>query len=210
MAFQSAPQPLPPTTIHYSSSKTHRISPSVAHDFLSAYFDRAATDPSLQPDSTLSTHGPVSANAGSAPNLVIHNLKRVQAGLAGEVLGRDLTLARLDGEGGGPVFALKSREVGGDGEDWGGDGRRDWKEAVDNGWQDLEIYERAQEVMDVGEGEEGDQAQMSMQMQMDTDQGFEAGVGQETGVIDKEERKRKKKERRKEEKRAKSKTTTTG
>ncbi|QSS62214.1 hypothetical protein I7I51_04391 [Histoplasma capsulatum] len=185
MAFQSAPQPLPPTTIHRSSSKTHRISPSVAHDFLSAYLDRAATDPSLQPDSTLSTHGPVSANAGSAPNLVIHNLKRVQAGLAGE--------------------------VGGDGEDWGGDGRRDWKEAVDNGWQDLEIYERAQEVMDVGEGEgeEGDQAQMSMQMQMDTDQGFEAGVGQESGVIDKEERKRKKKERRKEEKRVKSKATTT-
>ncbi|EDN07699.1 predicted protein [Histoplasma mississippiense (nom. inval.)] len=160
MAFQSAPQPLPPTTIHRSSSKTHRISPSVAHDFLSAYLDRAATDPSLQPDSTLSTHGPVSANAGSAPNLVIHNLKRVQAGLAGE---------------------------------------------------DLEIYERAQEVMDVGEGEgeEGDQAQMSMQMQMDTDQGFEAGVGQESGVIDKEERKRKKKERRKEEKRVKSKATTT-
>ncbi|KKZ64999.1 hypothetical protein EMCG_09079, partial [[Emmonsia] crescens] len=97
MAFQSTPHPLPPTTIHPSRTKTHRIPSSAAHDFLSAYLDRATTDPSLQPDSTLSGHGPVSANTGSTPNLIIHNLKRVQAGLAGEVLGRDLTFAKLEG-----------------------------------------------------------------------------------------------------------------
>ncbi|EQL38712.1 hypothetical protein BDFG_00259 [Blastomyces dermatitidis ATCC 26199] len=212
MAFQSTPHPLPPTTIHPSHTKTHRISPSAAHDFLSAYLDRAATDPSLQPDSTLSGHGPVSANTGSAPNLIIHNLKRVQAGLAGEVLGRDLTFARLEGQGGGAVFALQSREIGGDGEDWSGEGigRGRGKKMVDDGWQDLESYEREQEVVDAGNGdgeaEEGDQAQMPVPM----DVGGGSGAGQGIGAIDKEERKRRKKERRKEEKRAKFKTTTTG
>ncbi|OJD18738.1 hypothetical protein AJ78_01275 [Emergomyces pasteurianus Ep9510] len=214
MAFQSAPHPLPPTTIHPSRTKTHRIPPAAAHDFLSAYLDRATTDPSLQPDSTLSGHGPVSANTGSAPNLIIHNLKRVQAGLAGEVLGRDLTFAKLEGEGGGAVFALQSREVGGDGEDWGGEGhgtgRGKGRKAVDDGWQDLESFEREQEVVDAGEGdgegevEEGDQMQMRMRM----DGGGDGGDG--TAVIDKEERKRKKKERRKEEQRAKSKVVATG
>ncbi|PGH07702.1 hypothetical protein GX51_01711 [Blastomyces parvus] len=214
MAFQATPQPLPPTTIHPSRTKTHRISPSAAHDFLSAYLDRAATDPSLQPDSTLSGHGPVSANTGSAPNLIIHNLKRVQAGLAGEVLGRDLTFANLEGEGGGGVFALQSREVGGDGEDWSGEGmgRGKRKKLVDDGWQDLESFEREQEVVDAGNGdgdgeeEEGDRVPIPVPMDLDGG----SGAGQGVEAIDKEERKRKKKERRKEEKRAKSKATITG
>src|SRR5215471_15852061 len=102
MQPDSGPSPLPPTIVH----KSERISQSAALAFLAAYLDRAATDTSLQPAATLSTHGPVSGNTGSAPNLVIHNLKRVQAGLAGEFLGKDLTFAKLAGEG---VFELQSR-----------------------------------------------------------------------------------------------------
>lgn len=90
MATLTGPFPLPSTT-HLSS---RNISQSAAHDFLAAYLARAATDPALQPDSTLSNRGPVSANSGSTPNLIIHNLKRVQAGLAGEVLGRDLVFEK--------------------------------------------------------------------------------------------------------------------
>ncbi|KAJ5176221.1 uncharacterized protein N7482_002098 [Penicillium canariense] len=82
------PSALPPTTV--LSTKT--ISQSAAHDFLAAYLDRAGTDPSLQPNASISEHGPVSRTTAAAPNLILHNLKRVQAGLAGEVLGRDLTV----------------------------------------------------------------------------------------------------------------------
>ncbi|KAI5302186.1 hypothetical protein KEM55_001270, partial [Ascosphaera atra] len=88
----SGPAILPPTRILSEETVTQ----SAAHDFLAAYLDRAATDPALQPDSTLSGHGPVSANSGAAPNLIIHNLRRVQAGLAGQVLGKDPVFAKLD------------------------------------------------------------------------------------------------------------------
>ncbi|BDD56452.1 hypothetical protein MPDQ_006397 [Monascus purpureus] len=91
------PSALPPTTILSSQ----HISQSAAHDFLSAYLDRAATDPALQPSAFITEHGPVSRTTAAAPNLTLHNLKRVQAGLAGEVLGRDLTVAKpADGEQG--------------------------------------------------------------------------------------------------------------
>ncbi|KAJ6002634.1 hypothetical protein N7451_005181 [Penicillium sp. IBT 35674x] len=84
------PTSLPPTTIH----STQSISQSAAHDFLAAYLTRAATDPALQPNANISEHGPVSRTTAAAPNLILHNLKRVQAGLAGEVLGQDLTFAK--------------------------------------------------------------------------------------------------------------------
>ena len=89
------PTPLPPTTLH----TTTPISQSAAHDFLAAYLDRANTDPALQPNAAVSEHGPVSRTTASAPNLILHNLKRVQAGLAGETLGRDLTIVKMDMEG---------------------------------------------------------------------------------------------------------------
>ncbi|KAJ5112324.1 hypothetical protein N7532_000369 [Penicillium argentinense] len=89
MAAQ-VPVSLPPTTVQSIKS----ISQSAAHDFLAAYLDRAAQDPALQPNAGISEHGPVSRSTAAAPNLILHNLKRVQAGLAGEVLGRDLTVAK--------------------------------------------------------------------------------------------------------------------
>ncbi|KAJ5171528.1 uncharacterized protein N7500_004311 [Penicillium coprophilum] len=89
MATQG-PQALPPVTVQ----STQTISQSAAQEFLAAYLDRAATDPSLQPNASISEHGPVSRTTAAAPNLILHNLKRVQAGLAGELLGRDLTVAK--------------------------------------------------------------------------------------------------------------------
>lgn len=104
----TGPSPLPPTVILNSKS----ISQSAAHDFLAAYIDLAATDPAYQPNAGISEHGPVSRTTAAAPNLTIHNLKRVKAGLAGEVLGRDLALAKLE-EG----DAQQQRQVGTNG-DW--------------------------------------------------------------------------------------------
>lgn len=175
MATQG-PSPLPPTTI--LSSKP--ISQSAAHDFLAAYLDRAATDPALQPNASISEHGPISRTTAAAPNLILHNLKRVQAGLAGEVLGRDLTLAKINaGE------ALQG-------------------ESGDNVvWEDPTKHEQvaADDAMDDGEEERGED---------DEEQEQQLGrVGGEADehTVDKEERRRKKKERRLAEKRAKAKGT---
>lgn len=73
---------------------TASITQAQAQEFLAAYLDRAGTDPSLQPNASISEHGPVSRTTAAAPNLILHNLKRVQAGLTGELLGRDLTVAK--------------------------------------------------------------------------------------------------------------------
>lgn len=89
----NVPSALPPTFIGSSTP----ISQSAAHDFLAAYLDRANTDPALQPNAGISEHGPVSRTTAAAPNLILHNLKRVQAGLAGEVLGRDLSVIGDEG-----------------------------------------------------------------------------------------------------------------
>ncbi|KAL3492685.1 hypothetical protein BJX62DRAFT_236058 [Aspergillus germanicus] len=137
------PTPLPPTTI----LTTKPISQSLAHDFLAAYLDRATTDPALQPNAGISEHGPISRTTAAAPNIILHNLKRVQAGLAGEVLGRDLAIAKLK-EG------AKKAAQNGVGVDGAG------------GWEDKKQFEHGQEpekeqngvddVMDVAEeGETG-------------------------------------------------------
>lgn len=110
----TGPSPLPPTEI--LSSKP--ISQQAAHDFLAAYFERANIDPAYQPSAGISEHGPVSRSTAAAPNLILHNLKRVQAGLAGEVLGRDLSLANLNGESADATLQTKNAPAGeGDWED---------------------------------------------------------------------------------------------
>ncbi|EFR01677.1 hypothetical protein MGYG_04680 [Nannizzia gypsea CBS 118893] len=190
MAHQAGPSPLPATTI----LKSERISQAEAHEFLTAYLDRAASDPGFQPDSTLSPQGPIAAGVGSSPNLVIHNLKRVQAGLAGEVLGKDLIYAKLENEGGaaGGVFELHSHNAT-DGQNWGGK-KRDT--AAVTGWQDLQSYEREQ--TDIVEAGDGDEEVVAVEDNIEA-----VEDAQEEGKIDKEERKRRKKERRKQEQKAK-------
>ncbi|EZF29045.1 hypothetical protein TMEN_6099 [Trichophyton mentagrophytes] len=189
MASQAGPTPLPATTI----LKSERISQAEAHEFLTAYLDRAASDPGFQPDSTLSPQGPIAAGVGSSPNLVIHNLKRVQAGLAGEVLGKDLIYAKLENEGGaaGGIFELHSHNAT-DGQNWGGKKRE--TPAV-SGWQDLQSYEREQ--TDIVEAGDGDEEVVAVE------DNIEAVEDIQEGKIDKEERKRQKKERRKQEQKAK-------
>ncbi|KNG90815.1 hypothetical protein ANOM_000915 [Aspergillus nomiae NRRL 13137] len=61
--------------------------------------------PRIPTHAGISEHGPVSRTTAAAPNLTIHNLKRVKAGLAGEVLGRDLALAKLEEGDAQPVGA---------------------------------------------------------------------------------------------------------
>ncbi|KAL4808991.1 hypothetical protein BDV18DRAFT_133682 [Aspergillus unguis] len=167
------PTPLPPTTI----LTTQPISQTVAHDFLAAYLDRATTDPALQPNAGISEHGPVSRTTAAAPNIILHNLKRVQAGLAGEVLGRDLAIAEMK-EGAAQAQAQAQAQSG----------------DAEGTWEDKKQFEQEQgaEQNDVNVRDGEAEA-------MDVDQD-DAG---EAGTLDKDERKRLKKERRKAEKKAK-------
>lgn len=166
------PTPLPPTTI--LSSKP--ISQSVAHDFLAAYLDRATTDPALQPNAGISEHGPVSRTTAAAPNIILHNLKRVQAGLAGEVLGRDLAIAEMK-EG----AQAQAQAQSGNGE---------------GSWEDKKQFEQEQ-------GVEGNDVNVGGEEAMELDNTEVAHEGNAAGTLDKEERKKLKKERRKAEKKAK-------
>ncbi|OJJ44672.1 hypothetical protein ASPZODRAFT_134757 [Penicilliopsis zonata CBS 506.65] len=167
------PNPLPPTTI----LSTRPISQSAAHDFLAAYLDRAATDPALQPNASISEHGPVSRTTAAAPNLILHNLKRVQAGLAGEVLGRDLTFIKLGEDGNAQVVTV----------DPSADENALAQKAEGEGWEDAQQWQQRDEEADAAPQD--------------------ASEDPTAGALDKEERKRKKKERRLAEKRAKANAT---
>lgn len=170
MATHSGPLSLPATSVLESKA----LSKDAAHTFLTTYLDRAAHEPGLQPDSTLSGYGPVSANTGAAPNLIIHNLRRIRAGLAGELLGNDLTFSQLSEEGTAADCNI--------------------------GWQDMGAYEQGQEAIDVaGSDEEQDPTiQPSNEMEVEP---YEM---ESQTKVDKEERKKRKKERRKSEKQSKS------
>ncbi|QKX62682.1 uncharacterized protein TRUGW13939_09843 [Talaromyces rugulosus] len=171
----SGPNPVPPTQI----LTTRSISQSAALDFLSAYLDRAANDPSLQPSAMITEHGPISRTTAAAPNLTLHNLKRVQAGLAGETLGRDLTLST-----GSPPKPEEKEEA----EEGGADGVAQW--------EDMQKWE-----LEAGEGLTKDRSAdftNTTEAQVEVDQD---GMPVDA-PIDKEERKRRKKERKQLEKKA--------
>lgn len=145
---------------------------------MAAYLDRAATDPALQPNASISEHGPISRTTAAAPNLILHNLKRVQAGLAGEVLGRDLTLAKINaGE------ALQDEN--GNNVDW-----EDPSKFVEVAAEAAGEDDGDDEVL----GEDDEELEPQLEL-----------VEADNHVVDKEERKRKKKERRLAEKRSKAK-----
>ena len=81
---------------HHTSQ---RIVPSKALSLLSDYLAAASTDASLHPNALLTEAGPITPASGTHEmGLVLHNLKRVEAGLKGERLAADLTMGE-DGEG---------------------------------------------------------------------------------------------------------------
>ena len=176
--------------IHHHSTK--RVSTSIALSLLSAYLDAAATDPSLHPNALLTENGPITPSSGASSGLVLHNLKRVEAGMKGEHLGADLTLEEYGGEGlpdtigGHTIAGANETPVGGlqnEGQD------------LEGGWQDKEEFEREQ---DIEQGEIGKRDNAVEGNQMPKVK-VAKGAGHE---VDKDARKRRKKERRKKEREA--------
>ena len=177
----------PPHRLH-SSNQTP---PSEALTLLSAYLHAATTDPSLHPNALLTENGPITPSSGSATGLVLHNLKRVEAGLRGEHLAADLTFEKLGGKGLPDLMPnVGVLETGQEAASGAKKGQPNLD--MEGEWQDKEEFEREQEVVqgELGNRENG------------VDGGFEEEGGQVPRVRatkssnEIEERKKLKKERR--------------
>ncbi|KAI9814121.1 MAG: hypothetical protein M1832_006009 [Thelocarpon impressellum] len=124
--------PYPPQRTH----RIRRVSPATALVLVQTYLSASRTSAYLHPDALLTERGPQLA-ASEEGGLILHNLRRVEAGLRGETLGEpELYVEHADGGGG------MDEESNG----WEGAG-------AEGGWQDMDTYAREQEIEgDVGKG----------------------------------------------------------
>lgn len=127
------------------------ISTTEALQRLQSYLEATKSNPALLPNATLQADGP-KAQSESASNLVIHNLKRVEAGLRGEWLAPNLEL-EAEGTAGFESFPVMGNGQEGEDDDAG------------EGWQDLDEYQREQSIemgeiglRETGIGQEGEEA----------------------------------------------------
>lgn len=179
-----------PPAIHHTN--TH-ISTSKALSLLSAYLEATTTDPSLHPGAHLTEHGPVAPASGQNTGLVLHNLRRVEAGLRGENLGEDLTFRKYGGNGLPDLMPTGVAEDVSNHVHRGSFTEEQGDVEVAGEWQDKTEFERQQEVVqgDIGKRDNA------------IDGGFEDEGGLVPRVIatwdpiDKEARREAKKERNK-------------
>ncbi|KAL8914627.1 MAG: hypothetical protein Q9171_000808 [Xanthocarpia ochracea] len=179
--------------------ESQRISPSHTQQLISEFLEATTMDPSLHPNALLTENGPVVVSSGSV-GLVLHNLKRVEAGLRGEHLAADLTFKDFGGEG-LPAFTRdKIRNNGTETEE----SKAQADQAPAQGWQDKAEYEREQEVEQGELGLTGTALETPI---LNTRLGHEGGKiptvenPQGTSTVDRDERKRQKKEKRDQRKR---------
>ncbi|KAL8908839.1 MAG: hypothetical protein Q9207_000565 [Kuettlingeria erythrocarpa] len=179
-----------PPIRHHSS---YCVAPSQAQLVLAKFLEETAENASLHPNALLTEDGPI--NPSSSIGLVLHNLRRVEAGLQGEHLAADLSFTNF-GEEGLPNLTndvLMKDEV--DGERRNAHTEKD----LETGWQDKEEYEREQAIE---QGELGARSNASGDTTLGKGHGNEQGqipaVERADGVskMDKAERKRAKKAKR--------------
>ncbi len=130
--------------IHHHS--TNHIPTSTALSLLSAYLEATTTDPALHPNALLTDSGPITTSSGANIGLVLHNLKRVEAGLKGEQLGADLTFEKFGGEG-LPDLMVDHAFSEPSGILVGRPERQRQEQELEGEWQDKEDFERQQDVM---------------------------------------------------------------
>jgi hypothetical protein len=120
---------------NYRSIPSIPVDVETAHKYLEAYLEATKTSPYLLPNARLEPSGPTAGSSNSG--VTIYNLKRVEAGLRGEWLAPSLELE----ENNVPVA-----------EGLNGLGAKEADNMDTEGWQDLEEYQREQDVI---EGELG-------------------------------------------------------
>jgi hypothetical protein len=180
------------------------ISTEAALKRLQSYLSAIQHTPYLLPNATLQPDGP-RAQSESASNLVIHNLKRVEAGLRGEWLAPSLDLETAADETGGLNAEIS---IGGGGGGYGRSGGHATGQDEAEGWQDLDEYQREQSIeigevgpRETGIGQEGEEA---VQMEIEV-----LGKGARK-ALDKEEKRRRKKEKMMQEKKERHKKRAEG
>lgn len=119
----------------HHSKPSQPISPDIALAHLQAYLTASETTPYLLPNARIESSGPAAKD--SSTGLVLHNLRRVEAGLRGEWLAPSLELDSGDSLGGAAAHD-------------GADGNVEMAEGgiggVQEDWQDLGEYQREQSV----------------------------------------------------------------
>lgn len=172
---------------HTHSSK--RIAPSHALSILSSYLEAASAKAFYHPDAILTANGPITPATGAQNmGLVLHNLKRVEAGLKGEQLGADLDYEQYGGQGLPGLMPIPNGKPNGLAD--GIEGASGNANAADEGWQDKMEFDRQQDIV---QGEIGDRDN-AVGERRDAQSVPMVAPTQSTG--DKEERKRRKAERR--------------
>ncbi|KAL8882421.1 MAG: hypothetical protein Q9192_007587 [Flavoplaca navasiana] len=185
----------PPMRHHESQ----RISTSRAQHLLSKFLEATINDPSLHPNALLTENGPVVASSGST-GLVLHNVKRVEAGLRGEHLAADLTFKDYGGEG---LPALMSDQTPNAGIEID-DGHSEADQGSAHGWQDKAEYEREQTIEQGEVGPRHNALKQPVLYRRPSNERGEIPAVESAGLastVDKDERKRKKREKRDQKKR---------
>ncbi|KAF2429942.1 hypothetical protein EJ08DRAFT_265190 [Tothia fuscella] len=120
---------------------THPISLDVAKSYLNTYLSHSEAKPHLHPDSFLSPNGVTFSTYGSGGGITLHLLRRVAAGLAGEVLEEEL---EWEGDDAIVDSQIENAEYSGGG---GGGKKRKRGEGDVGGedWVDPEVFARQQE-----------------------------------------------------------------
>ncbi|KAF2134260.1 hypothetical protein P153DRAFT_372709 [Dothidotthia symphoricarpi CBS 119687] len=176
----------PPPHRHISTTP---ISLSAGSRMLEAYLAHSEAHPHLHPDALITPTGVTfSSHGGPMGGVVMHNLRRVAAGLRGEYLEPEATPepeADADVVADGAGAQKKARKVG--------------RAGAEEGWQDMARYEESQGMIQVGDlGErsnalqDGGEAPEIEATGGDGKRKIEDGEG---GKMDKEARKKAKKAR---------------
>ena len=179
----------PPHRIHSSI----RITPTDAAALLYAYLENATTDLSLHPNAILSENGPITPYTGSDTGLVLHNLRRLEAGLRGEHIELDLDFSgNATSQQDVPmVNGIDHHQNGANTDLTNGVGQEE-EEAEESGWQSIAEFEQEQSDVEGDLGDRGDHV---------VNGNIEGGEVQPRTVVrgdlDKEARKKAKKERHK-------------
>jgi hypothetical protein len=129
----------PPPSRHISSTT---ISVADASRMLETYLTNSESHPHLHPDALVTPAGiNFSSHGGSMGGVLMHNLRRVAAGLRGEYLEPEKTPEPEEDEEGAGKFNKK-----------GGKKRKTAPDATTaDDWEPLEQFERDQGVIEIGE-----------------------------------------------------------
>ena len=117
---------------------TSRVSNIEALSLISQYLEKAENDSSLHPNTQLTENGPIVPFSNAATGLVLHNLKRLEAGLKGEHIMADADLGHVAN---GLTILPKEADVAA-----GKDAERHGNMQLD--WQDMSEFEQEQQELE--------------------------------------------------------------